>query len=96
MRTVPIDADVSQPAAELCVAPARAILDGKNAVVGIAELVVFDAHLVNPLAFEERPNADGEEDVLEEAVRDADSLPRTPDPHATRMQVGAQRPRVWC
>ena len=30
--------------------------------------------------------------MLEEAVRDADALPRTPDPHATRMQLGAQAP----
>ncbi len=91
-RPIPVDAHVAQPAAEFRVAPAGAVLDGKNAVVGVAELVVFDTHVVNPLAFQERPDADGEEDVLEEAVRNADALPRTPDPHTTRMHVGAHAP----
>jgi hypothetical protein len=91
-RPVPVDAHVAQPAAELRVAPAGAVLDGEDAVVGVAELVVLDAHVVHPLAVQERPDADGEEDVLEEAVRDADALPRAPEPHTTRVHLGAQAP----
>ena len=95
-RPVPVDAHVSQPAAEFRVAPAGAVLDGKNAVVGVAELVVFDSHVVNPLAFQERPNADGEEDVLEEAVRDADALSPNPRPARNPDAARGARPRVWC
>src|SRR5207245_207124 len=91
-RVVAIDAHVAQPAAELRIAPPRTVRDGQDAEVGAAEVIVLDPDLVDELPLDERFEPDGEADVLEEAVRDAEVPARAPHADAGRMGLGAQAP----